>query len=363
MTDIPKPAVADRNTPVVQKIANSEYSLAQLAELLDAECVGDPERKIGGLATLASAGQGQLSFISGGQYLQALRSTSAAAVIISPDMVGSAPCDCLVTAAPYLSYAKASQLFAPVFSASGSVHPSAVISERATIHASASIAANVVIADDVIIGANSSIGPGTVIGHGSVVGEDCLIHANVTIYHGIYIANRVRIHSTTVIGADGFGYAPSPDRKRGGWVKIAQLGGVRIGDDVELGAGCTIDRGALDDTIIGDRVILDNQVHLAHNVEIGANTAIAGCSGIAGSTKIGSNCTIAGTVSISGHLTIADNVHITGRSMVTKSLTEPGSYSSGEVVQESRLWRKNAVRFLQLDKMAKRLKALEKTKS
>jgi UDP-3-O-[3-hydroxymyristoyl] glucosamine N-acyltransferase len=202
------------------------------------------------------------------------------------------------------------------------------------------------------------IGAGTVIGDQCVIGEDTQIAANVSIYSNVVIGKRNVIHSSAVIGADGFGFA---NEKRV-WVKIAQLGGVQIGDDVEIGACVTIDRGALNDTIIEEGVKLDNQIQVAHNVKIGAHTAIAGCTGIAGSTTIGRYCTIAGGVGFVGHINIADNVHITGMTMVTKSISEPGVYSSGMSVMPDAQWKKSVARFRRLDDMAKRVSALEKTK-
>lgn len=340
-------------------MAGLEYNLGQLANLIDAECVGDPEVIISGLATLASAGPAQLSFLTGPRYQSALLATAASAVIVAPDMVDANPAISLVSDNPYLSYAKASQLFAVDFK-DAAIHPTAVVSPSARVHPSATICANVSIADDVQIGANTVIAAGCVIGLGSQVGEDCLLHANVSIYHGVSIGNRVIIHSATVIGSDGFGFAPSPNKERGGWIKIAQLGGVIIGDDVEIGSGTTIDRGALDNTVIADRVIIDNQVHIAHNVEIGENTAIAGCTGIAGSATIGRNCTMGGGVCITGHITVADNVHLTGMTMVTKSIDTAGAYSSGTGTLPAKQWRKSAVRFSQLDTLAKRVSGLEK---
>ncbi|MEE8059918.1 MAG: UDP-3-O-(3-hydroxymyristoyl)glucosamine N-acyltransferase [Pseudomonadales bacterium] len=341
-------------------MAKPNYTLGQLAELLDAECVGDAEVVISGLATLASAGEGRLSFLANLRYQKALATTSASAVIVSPEMVDVCPVHCLVSLNPYLTYAKASQLFAVRQGKGAGIHPTAVVSQTACVDASATIGPHASIGDNGVIGANTVIGPGCVIGDDSSVGKDCLLHANVSIYHGVNMGDRAIIHSAVVIGSDGFGFAPSPDKKKGGWLKIAQLGGVTIGDDVEIGAGTTIDRGALDDTVIGDRVILDNQVQIAHNVELGDNTGIAGCSAIAGSTKIGKNCTIAGAVGIIGHLTITDNVHITVRSLVTKSINKSGSYSSGTPMQETRTWKKNAVRFSQLDALVKRVAELEK---
>jgi UDP-3-O-[3-hydroxymyristoyl] glucosamine N-acyltransferase len=342
-------------------MAERQYTLAELAELLDVECVGDAEVLISGLATLASASSGQLSFLANPKYQKALETTAAEAVIIAPNMVALCPANCLVSANPYLTYARASQLFAPASTAGPSIHASAVISDSASIDTSVTIGAHVSIGDRVVIGADTVISSGCVIGANTVIGEGVLLYANISLYHNISIGDRVIIHSGAVIGSDGFGFAPSSDKQKGGWVKIAQLGGVKIGNDVEIGAGCTIDRGALDDTLIGDRVIIDNQVQIAHNVELGENTGIAGCSAIAGSTKIGKNCTIAGAVGIVGHLTITDNVHITAGSLVTKSIDKAGSYSSGTSMQNTKAWRRNAVRFSQLDIMAKRLSDIEKS--
>jgi UDP-3-O-[3-hydroxymyristoyl] glucosamine N-acyltransferase len=341
-------------------MSGHHYSLAALAELLNVTYVGDAKTLISGLATLASAGPGQLSFLANSKYQKTLKSTLAGAVIVAPDMVTSCPSHCLVSEQPYLTYARASQLFEVLDNDRGGIHPSAVIDSSATIATTATIAANVVIGKNVVIGAAVVIGPGCVIGNNSTIDEGGLLHANVSVYHGVLIGRSVVIHSGTVIGSDGFGFAPSPDTEIGGWVKIAQLGGVKIGDNVEIGAGCTIDRGALDDTVIGDRVILDNQIQIAHNVEIGDNTGIAGCSAIAGSTKIGKNCTIAGGVAIIGHLTIGDNVHFTARSLITKSVEKPGAYSSGAPMQDTKSWRRNAVRFMQLDNIAKRLSDVER---
>ncbi len=341
-------------------MADHQYTLAALAELLAVSCEGDSEIVISGLASLASAGPGQLTFLANPKYQKDLASTQAEAAIVAPDMVGIGPENCLVSDNPYLTFARASQLFAETTLQDPGIHPSAVVSSSAKVDPSASIGANVTIADDVVIGAATVVSPGCSIGKNTQLGEACLLHANVSVYHGVTIGDRVIIHSGTVIGSDGFGFAPSPDREKGGWVKIAQLGGVVIGDDVEIGAGCTIDRGALDDTRIGDRVILDNQVQIAHNVELGENTAIAGCTAIAGSTKVGRNCTIAGGAGIVGHLNIADNVHITAFTLVTKSITKAGAYSSGTSMQDSRTWRRNAVRFSQLDEMSKRLTDVEK---
>lgn len=340
------------------------YSIGELAELLDARLVcpaaHSPEntaaRQIQGIATLQKATANDLSFLANPKYLKYLAQTQAAAVLVTEEQAADAPVPCLVTPNPYLAYARASGLFdAGQQVREPGVHPSAVIDAAAKIAASAWVGAQCVIEAGAEIGEHACIGPGSVIGAASVVGANTRINANVTIYHGVQIGEHCIIHSGAVIGADGFGFAPGP----AGWQKIHQLGGVRIGDRVEIGAGTTVDRGALDDTVIGNGVILDNQVQIAHNVVIGENTAIAGCTAVAGSTHIGRECTIAGAVGIIGHLQIADKVHISAMSLVTKSIREPGSYSSGTAMQETKAWRRNAVRFGQLDNWCQRITALE----
>lgn len=336
------------------------YTLGELAQLLDISCVGDAGTVITGLATLSSADSNQLSFLANSRYQKALETSTAAAVIVAPDMVDNCPVACLVSSNPYLSYALATQLFAPSLASGAGIHSSAVIGENANIASSATIAAHSVIGDNVSIGANTVVSAGCVVGHDCIVGDDCILHANVTLYHQVTLGNKVIIHSSAVLGADGFGFSPAANKLVDGWVKIAQLGGVTVGDRVEIGAGTTIDRGALDDTVIGNGVILDNQVQIAHNVRLGDNTAIAGCTAVAGSTTIGSNCTIAGKVGIIGHLTIVDGVHVTAMSLVTKSIGKAGSYSSGTMMQESRAWRRSAVRMSQLDELVRRVAELEK---
>ena len=331
-----------------------KYTLGQLATLLDVSCQGDDDIEITGLATLASAKAGQLSFLANPRYQKDLATTKASAVIVAENMVLSNPVNSLISPDPYLTFAKATQLFSVTNNQKG-VHPSAVVSDSAHIDPLAYIGASAVVGANVRIGANTVIGSGAVIGDDSVIGNHCLVYANVSIYHGVTVGDDVIIHSGVVIGGDGFGFSPSD----AGWVKITQFGGVRVGDRVEIGANTTIDRGALDDTLIGNGVIIDNQVQIAHNVELGDNTAIAACTAIAGSTVIGKNCIIAGAVGIVGHLEITDNVHITAMSMITKSIKSSGSYSSGTPMQESASWRKNAVRFTQLDTLVKRIQALE----
>jgi UDP-3-O-[3-hydroxymyristoyl] glucosamine N-acyltransferase len=332
------------------------YTLTEIAQRLQLKCVGDSSLHIVGLATLASASKGQMSFLANPRYQKELLNTSATAVIVSEQMADDCPVAALISPNPYLSYAQATELFSIQSSSCSGVHASAVVSGTAQVSSSASIGPHCVIGERAVIGENTVLGAGTFIGDDSVIGANGLLHANVTVYHGVAMGCSAVIHSGTVVGSDGFGFAPHAN----GWQKIQQLGGVTIGDNVELGANTTIDRGSLDDTLIGNNVIIDNQVQVAHNVQIGDGTAIAGCTAIAGSTRIGKRCTIAGGVGIVGHITLVDGVHITAHTLVTKSITEKGSYSSGTPMQETKQWHKSAVRFTQLNKIAKQLGQLLK---
>ncbi len=332
------------------------YSLLGLAEYLGAELVGDPTHVISALATLQKAEANSLSFLANPAYKKYLGSTSAGAVILHPDFQHEFAGNKLVSAKPYIDYARVSALFSSVPTAEAGVHPSAVIGDSCSIANTASIGPNAVIGNGVVLADGVIIGSGSYIGDDSSIGPNTRVAANVSIYHGITIGGGCVLHSGCVIGADGFGFAPQGD----GWLKIHQLGGVVIGDNVEIGACTCIDRGALDDTWIADGVIIDNHVQIAHNVRIGKNTAIAGHSAIAGSTTIGANCTIAGAVAIVGHISLADRVHVTARSFVSASITEAGSYSSGTPLAPTKDWRKNAARFRQLDSLAARLIKLER---
>lgn len=331
-------------------------SLGELASYLDAEIQGDPDTRILGISSLLDASSEQVSFLASAKYLDQLKQTSAGAVIVPAKVAAEAPCPALVVPDPYLAFARVTQLFdnRPKVT---SVHPSAVVDPSATLGEGVSIAANAVIGKDACIGSHSEIGAGVVIGERASLGEACVIYPNVTIYHDVELGARVRVHSGSVLGSDGFGFAPHA----GGWERIAQIGTLIIGDDVSIGSNTSIDRGALDNTVIADGVIIDNLVHMAHNVEIGERTAVAGCVGIAGSTKIGAGCTMAGGVAIAGHLTICDGVHMTGMAMITNSIDVPGSYSSGTSFMSTSQWRRSVGRFKQLDSIAKRLQKLEKT--
>lgn len=331
-------------------------TLGEVAARLGLELVGDPDTSVEGLASLASASSQDLTFITSRKRLSALKSTSAAAVILKPEWRLDCPISCLLAEDPYLAYARASRLFERRGTPERRVHPTADIAAGVMLGKSISIGPGVVIEAGVCIADEVVVEAGVFIGADTRIGARSHLYPHVVIYHGVRVGDDCRIHAGAVIGADGFGYAPGPD----GWEKIAQLGGVWLGDRVEVGACATIDRGALDDTVIGDGVIIDNQVQIAHNCRVGKNTAIAGCVGIAGSTTIGENCTLAGAVGVSGHLEICDNVHLTGQARVTRSITVPGSYSSGTTLAPTREWARNALRFAQLDTLEGRLSTLEK---
>lgn len=332
------------------------YPLGELAEQLGAELRGDPEFQVTGLATLQDAGAEHLSFLANAQYRKYLAETKAGAVLLTARDAEGYKGAALIVDNPYLAYARLSHQFERRPLAAIGVHPSAIVDPTAQVDPSARIGAQVVIEADVWIGPNVEVGAQSVVGARSRIGAGGRLAARVTICHDVTIGERVVIQPGAVIGGEGFGFA----NEHGSWEKIAQLGGVRIGNDVEIGANTTIDRGAISDTVIGNGVKLDNQIMIAHNVQIGDNTAMAGCAGISGSTKIGRNCMIAGGVGLVGHIEVCDNVFITGMTMVTRSITEPGSYSSGTAMQPAAEWRKSAARIRHLDDMARRLQQVEK---
>ncbi len=330
--------------------------LGELARYLGARLVGDADAEVSALATIQGAGPGTLSFVANPKYQAHLDGTRATAVIITEALLPRCPCNALVVDNPYLAYAKVSHLFDRAPKPAPGVHPSAVVDPGARlgtgVHVGplAVIEAGAEIGDGAVIGAQCFVGADTRIGAGAV------LWPNVTIYHGVTVGQRTIIHAGVVVGADGFGFAPS----RGKWEKIAQVGGVVIGDDVEIGALTTIDRGAIGDTVIGNGVILDDQVHIAHNVSVGDYTAMAGKAGISGSTTVGKHCLISGMAGLVGHIDICDNVQISGMTVVSRSITEPGVYTSGTGMEPHASWTKNAARFRQLDAMARRLADLEK---
>lgn len=311
---------------------------------------------ITGLASLAAAGPTQLSFYQNPRYHADLGNTGAAAVIVRAEHVADCPVACLISNNPYLSYARASHLFADQPRAAAGIHASACVDAAASLGKGVSIGPNVVVAAGVSIGAGTVVSANCVIGADCSIGRDCLLYPNVTLYHKVALGDRCIVHAAAVIGSDGFGFA----KACGQHLKIAQLGAVVIGNDVEVGAGTCIDRGALENTVIGDDVKIDNQVQVAHNVRIGDHTVICGCSAIAGSSTIGKNCTIAGAVGVINHVTICDEVTVTAMSLVNQDISMPGIYSSGTGLDVTGNWRRNIVRFRQLDDMWRRLLRLEK---
>ncbi len=332
------------------------YRLAELAERFGGRVLGDADTAIQQVGTLDSASHGQISFLTNSRYRTQLAATRASAVIVSEADADATGLPRLVSPNPYACFAKVSALLNPLATIEPGNHHSASIEESAEIAESTEIGENVVIGEHVKIGEHCVIMAGCVIGNGVVIGDHCRLYPNVTVYHGCVIGDRLIAHSGTVIGADGFGLAWDA----GSWLKIPQIGRVVIGNDVEIGANTTIDRGALDDTVIGDDVKLDNQIQIAHNVRIGDHTAIAGCAGIAGSTTIGKYCRIGGSAGIVGHITIADNVEVSAFSLVSKSITESGSYTGIFPLSRKEEWRKTAAQLRHLDDFAHRIKQLEK---
>ena len=330
--------------------------LADLADLIGGTCRGDVALEVKALATLEAAGSSEVTFLASSRLRPQLEQCRAAAVILREEDLPSWKGPAIVCDDPQVAYARAARAFDTSPVSEPGVHPSAIVSKNASLKDSVSIGAGCVIEAEVDIGDGVALGPGCVVESGAVIGPQTRLNANVTVACRVRIGAGCYVQSGAVLGSDGFGNV----KEDGRWVRIPQLGGLEIGDDVQVGAGTTIDRGALGDTLIGRGVVIDNLVHIAHNVKIGEHTAIAACVAIAGSTVIGSRCTLAGVVGVADHVTIADDVHLTGMSMVTGSITKPGVYSSGTGLMPSKEWRRSAVRFRQLDDLAKRLAVLEK---
>ncbi len=330
--------------------------LSELVEKLGGELRGD-DVTVHRLAPLDAADAGSISFLSNPKLKPQLAETQAAAVIVTPADAEGLDRPCIVTRDPYLYFAKVGQLFHPLPQARAGIHPSAVVSPDAQIDPSAEIGAQAVIEAGARIGARTIIKAACVIGENVEIGMDCLLYPRVTIYADCVIGSRVIVHAGAVIGSDGFGNAWARDH----WEKIPQVGRAIIGDDVEIGANTTIDRGALGDTVVASGARIDNLIQLGHNVEIGRSTAIAACTGIGGSTRIGAGCLIGGGVGMSGHLNIADRVVILGGSNVPSSIDEPGVYGGSVTpIMPQATWRRNAVHYSHLDQLVKRVRELEK---
>ena len=334
-------------------------NLQQLAEALGLEFSGDAECEIAGVSSPGRAGPRDLCFLLQKKYLDEVQHSDCAAVILTPELASSVTGKALILSSnPQLSLARAIALLQlePEAVAPG-IHASAQIAPSAKLAGDVRVGANAVIDADCVVGEGSMIGAGSVLARGVEIGRDCLLHNRVTLGHSVRIGDRCILHPGSVIGADGFGLAFD----EGHWHKIPQIGSVVIGDDVEIGANTTVDRGALDDTVIEQGCKLDNQIMVAHNVRIGAHTAIAGCAAIAGSSTIGRHCRISGGASIVGHLTIADHVTLTARSLVTKSIHKAGVYSSGTPLMENSEWHRVNVRYKSLDKLARRISKQDKS--
>ncbi len=331
------------------------YRLSEIAARLGGRVLGRAEACVSQVATLETAQPGQISFLTNSKYRAQLASTKAGAVILGEADADATGLPRIISDNPYAYFAKVSALLNPLQECKAGIHPSAVIGAGTNIDATASIAATAVIGAGATIGAFSVIGEGCYIGENAVVGNHARLYPRVVVYHDCLIGDNLIAHSGVVIGADGFGIAMDEGR----WIKIPQIGRVVIGNDVEIGANTTVDRGALDDTVIEDGVKLDNQIQIAHNVRVGAHTAIAGCVGIAGSTTIGQYCRIGGSAGVLGHLQIADRVEIAAFTLIGKSIREAGSYAAIFPFSKVDDWRRNAVHLRHLDDMAKRVKTLE----
>ncbi len=331
-------------------------SLRSLAERFGCELIGDPDVVIDGVGSLLSAGPGTLSFLTGAKYNEQLKITAAAAVVLRAEDAQDAPTAVVISDNPYATYALMAAVIHPRPEYPAGIHASAVVDESADVSSAAHIAANVVIGARSTVAANCYIGPGSVIGPDCSIGDDCRLIANVTLVRDVEIGDRGVVHPGAVLGSDGFGNAMTST----GWVKVPQLGGVKIGTDVEIGANTAIDCGTMGDTIVADGVRLDNFVHIGHNVKIGAHTAMAGFTGIAGSTTIGERCLFAGQSGTVGHITVCDGAIVNGRGMITKSITEPGAYASGFPSEKVKDWNRKVAQFRRLGKLAERVRKLEK---
>ena len=357
----PAPGATARGTeaparPLMKGSERTSYTLQELAGRFGGEVLGEPATRVHQVATLENAATGTLAFLANPRYLPQLKATGASAVLLGVAMRDATPLPRIVCEDPYVYFARVSTLLNPPRRAVAGVHATAVVDPSARVAPDAEIGARAVVGREAHIGAGAIVGPGCVLGDRVHIGLETRLHAHVTIYNDCVLGDRVVVHSGAVIGADGFGIAMDAGR----WIKIPQIGRVVIGNDVEIGANTTIDRGAIDDTVIEEGVKLDNQIQIAHNVRIGAHTAIAACVGIAGSTRIGRHCRIGGAAGLAGHITIADGVEISGYTAVTKSIHQPGVYSGLYPFEANRDWRRNAIHLRHLAELAERLRSLEK---
>jgi UDP-3-O-[3-hydroxymyristoyl] glucosamine N-acyltransferase len=330
------------------------FSAAELARRLGLVVQGDPDARVDGVATLARAGAGDLGFLANPRYRSQLNDSAAGVVVMRAADAAGFPRTAWLADDPYAAFARAAALFEVREARAPGIHPSADIHAEARVDAGAHVAAFASIGARSVVEAGAVVGPGCVVGEDCVVGADCELVARVTLVKRVRLGRRVLVHPGAVLGADGFGLAMDGGR----WTKVPQLGGVVVGDDCEIGANTCIDRGALDDTVLGEDVRLDNLVQVAHNVVIGAHTAMAGCVAVAGSARIGRHCLVGGGAGIVGHIEVCDRVVVTAMSLVTHSIREPGEYSSGTPLMRNRDWRRAAARFRRLDELARRMRPL-----
>lgn len=330
--------------------------LGELAVRFGCELRGDPDVAVERVATLQDAGPGAIAFLANPKYRKHLAATRASAVLLDRDSVAECPTHALIAANPYATYARIAQALNPTPAFEPGRHPSAVVESSALVDATAWIGPGSYVGHDAVVGPRAFLGPGTIVLERAELAADVRCVAHVTLCAAVRIGERCLLHPGVVIGADGFGHAPDRD----GYVKVPQLGAVRLGDDVEIGANTTIDRGTIEDTVVESGVKIDNQVQIGHNCRIGAHTVIAGCTGISGSTTIGRRCVIGGMVGMAGHIEIADDVYVTGKTMVSSSIRRAGLYSGNLPYDEARRFRRNAARFRELDQLARRVKQLER---
>jgi len=331
------------------------FRLHELVDRLGGEIAGDGDVAVSRVGTLDKAGEGDLAFLANRKYLSQVGECAASALIVTPDLREAlAGRNLILTADPYLYFARVAQLFNPPPAARPGIHALAAVAS--TLPASVQVGPGASIEEDVVLGEDVVIGPNCHVGRGTRIGRGTRLYANVSIYHDCVIGEDCILHSGVVIGADGFGFARE---KSGAWVKIPQTGRVVLGNDVEIGANTTVDRGALDDTVIGDGVKLDNLIQIAHNVRVGEHTIMAGCAGVAGSARIGARCMIGGQAGISGHLSIADDVVVSAWTLVAKSIAKPGVYTGNLPLQTHGDWVKNFSHLRHLDALARRVRQLE----
>ncbi|MBV8495671.1 MAG: UDP-3-O-(3-hydroxymyristoyl)glucosamine N-acyltransferase [Gammaproteobacteria bacterium] len=330
-------------------------TLGELAVRFGCELRGDPQTRIERVGTLAGADAHALTFLANPRYRSQLADTRAGAVVLNAANAGDCPTAMLVAENPYATYARIATLLHPPAPPAPGVHASAVVAPGVRIAPDAEVGAGAVLGPEVVIGARAMVGPHCILDRGATLGDDVRLVARVTLGRGVSVGARSVLQPGVVVGGDGFGFAPD----RGGWLKVPQLGSVRIGADVEIGANTTVDRGAIEDTVIEEGVKLDNLIQIGHNVRIGAHTAIAACTGISGSTTIGRRCMIGGGVGFAGHISVADDVVITGFSAVSHSIASAGVYSSTLPIEEARTWRRLVAHFKRGGRLERRLRELE----